>query len=230
MYVMDDDGASGDVRCLAASDGGHRCRVGRGIDTAAIGGNGASRQPIVLSRPQAGIRNRAARCAALVEWNAVDRAQSNIISALVAGVRKATSWVPRWVGARSSAVYYHGWGVRQARVSCTPVGIEIILSRFNPTTWLIGLFGRKVIPWSSIEAGFAIGPVIRLVFDTDDEIIISPNPLASYPAGDLGFLIIVEPVGAQGWWPAVREMIERQRQLPPASWQKGRGSGRSRSA
>jgi hypothetical protein len=127
-------------------------------------------------------------------------------------------------------VYYHEWGIRQARVSCTPVGIEITLTRFNPITWITGLFGRKVIPWSSIEAGFAMGPAIRLVFDTDDEIIISPNPLGSYPAGDLGFLIVVEPTGPKGWRQSVKEMRERQRQLPPATWQEGRGSGRSRSA
>jgi hypothetical protein len=149
-------------------------------------------------------------------------------SKLCGGLHKVVTWVPRWVAVRSNSVYYRGWGIRGARVSCTSVGIEITLTRFNPMTWITGLFGLKVIPWSSIEAGFAIGPAIRLVFDTDDEILISPNPLASYPTGDLGFLIIVEPVGEQGWLQAVKDA--RQRKLPPATWRRGRGGGRSRPA
>ena len=130
---------------------------------------------------------------------------------------------------QSTTVYYHDWGLRGARVSCTPVTIETRLSRLNPMTWIGGFWGVKAIPLSSIKAGFEIGPAIRLVFDTDDEIVFDPSPISSYEPDDLGFPIIVESLAARDLWPAIKDMRDRQRVLPPASWQKGRGRGRIQS-
>ena len=73
-------------------------------------------------------------------------------------------------------VFYHEWSHKGGRVLFTPSAIEIRFAWFDPNTWIRRVWATKVIPYRVTEAGFIGKEFIRVVFDTDDEVMFHRRP------------------------------------------------------
>ena len=132
-------------------------------------------------------------------------------------------------GGMRTQVFYHEWSSKGGRVRFTDSAVEVRFSRCDPTTWIGGLWATRVIPYTSIQAGFTGREVIRVVFDTDDEIMFHRRVLAQCAEGSPPFLTLSESFDAGATWDVVEAMRNRQRLLPPVSWAEGRKSNSPRS-
>ena len=123
-----------------------------------------------------------------------------------------------------SQVFYHEWSPKGGRVLFADGALEVRFSRFDPNTWLSGVWATKVIPYDTIQAGFAVDKFIRVVFDDDDEIMFHRRVFEQCTSGVPPFVILVESFEVCEMWAAVEAMRARQRVLPPVSWAEGRHS------
>ncbi|MGB8860953.1 MAG: hypothetical protein WCC60_16960 [Ilumatobacteraceae bacterium] len=132
-------------------------------------------------------------------------------------------------GGMRTQVFYHEWSAKGGRVRFTSSAVEVRFSRCDPNTWIGGLWATRVIPYQAIHAGFTGQEMIRVVFDTDDEIMFHRRVLAQCPAGSPPFVMLEESFDAGATWDVVEAMRDRQRVLPPVSWAEGRQSDSPRS-
>jgi hypothetical protein len=128
-----------------------------------------------------------------------------------------------------SQVFYHEWSLKGGRVRFADTALEVRFSRFDPNTWLSGVWATKVIPYDTIQAGFAAEEFIRVLFDGDDEIMFHRRVFEQCPSGSPPFAILAESFEIRDLWAAVEAMRARQRTLPSVSWEEGRNSMSPRS-
>jgi hypothetical protein len=134
---------------------------------------------------------------------------------------RRSDWKARPI--RQSQVWYHEWSVRGCRLRLDGDSLVVRPSKLQTSSWQCGATEPKRILLASIFSIQQLNEVLRISFDTDDEIIVHQRvrPLLEH----LPLVIRREGSPVYTSWELIQEMRLRQRVLPPVSWEHGRGRG-----